>query len=385
VGEIIPPEDKSRCSTLVILRTMGPVEFVFDLSDTEPINPYDDRVPVAASNPFTTNGVPPPQTLPRITDYCFSLSAEVVEQDFGTSLAGKVIRDEKGTLRYCILLNSKHSETQKLGTLVHELAHVLCGHLGADRENKIAERKGLTKQIREFEAEAVAYLVTDRLGIDIGSAGYLSGYLSSAKAIPEYSLDMVLKVAGKIELMMLGGKRPKLESFFQQSTIVPGEHEPRNDGAPYIEEMLAGLWFDLPGVTFKNRNELLPTDVWGDFLESTKLASEDGAYKIDFALYAGEAPIMEVIDRMIAPAEEQLRDALEEGVADGFDAWVFTGALRNYGERYPVALEFFSFENFLWKITVFSNSKRNALAELRRINSTLLVSVEELRGTLSNE
>lgn len=370
----------------VILRTMGPVEFVFDLSDTEPENPYDDRVPVAISNPFRANGVSPPKTFQKIIDYCLSLSAEVVEQDFGTILAGEIIRDEKRIHRYRILLNSKHSEARKIGTLIHELAHLLCGHLGADRENKIPGRTGLTKDIEEFEAEAVAYLVTDRLGIEIDSAGYLSGYLSSEKPIPEYSLDMVLKIAGKIEMMILGGKRPKLESFFEKSTPVSGGHEPKNDGAPHIEEMHAGLWFDLPGVTFKNRHELLPTDVWGDFLESTKLASEDGAYKIDFALYAGDAPIMEVMDRMIAPTKELLRDAYEEGVADGLDAFVFTGALRNYGERYPVAFELFSYENFLWKITVFSNSKRNALAELQRMNSTLLICAEGgLRGTLINE
>ncbi len=43
----------------MILRTMGPVEFVFDISDTEPINPQDDRVPAIVANPFPAKGNPP--------------------------------------------------------------------------------------------------------------------------------------------------------------------------------------------------------------------------------------------------------------------------------------------------------------------------------------
>jgi hypothetical protein len=58
--------------------------------------------------------------------------------------------------------------------------------------------------VREFEAEAVAYLVTDRLGLDLGSHKYLAGYLSDDKPLPDYSLDNVLKAVGKIEEMLRG-------------------------------------------------------------------------------------------------------------------------------------------------------------------------------------
>ena len=46
---------------------------------------------------------------------------------------------------------------------------------------------------REFEAEAVAYLVTERLDLDLGSVEYLSVYLTDEKNIPEYSLYALLK------------------------------------------------------------------------------------------------------------------------------------------------------------------------------------------------
>jgi hypothetical protein len=206
----------------VILRTMGPVAFVFDLSDTEPIHPGDDRVPMAAANPFATNGEPPRGTFERMTECCLKLAVEVAEQELGTGLAGKVIREPKRQPPYRVLLNSKHTEAQKLGTLAHELAHVLCGHLGEDKANSIPGRTDLTQSIEEFEAEAVAFLVTDRLGLDIGSVSYLAGYLSAQHPIPAYSLDMVLKVAGRIELLMMSGKRPKVEGFLTAVPNRPG-------------------------------------------------------------------------------------------------------------------------------------------------------------------
>jgi hypothetical protein len=70
-----------------------------------------------------------------------------------------------------------------------------------------ADRRNATTIIREFEAEAVAYLFTDRLNLDIGSVQYLAGYLE--KPIPNYSLDAVLKAVGKIEDMLYGRFRAK--------------------------------------------------------------------------------------------------------------------------------------------------------------------------------
>jgi hypothetical protein len=76
--------------------------------------------------------------------------------------------------------------------------------LGLLRGGFWPDRCYVAKITREFEAEAVAYVVTDRLNLDIGSVQYLAGYLSDEKALPSYSLDMVLKAVGKIEGMLRG-------------------------------------------------------------------------------------------------------------------------------------------------------------------------------------
>ena len=195
----------------VVLQTMGPVAFVFDISDTHPIDPSHDLVPALVVNPFPTKGNAPPKAMKRLTDACAKVGIVVVTQDLGSNLAGDVRRAAVNGSEFHLRLNVKHTGAQQLGTLAHELAHVFCGHLGEDRAGIAPDRpvRTLTPQVQEFEAEAVAYLVTDRLNLDVGSVAYLAGYISETKPIPGYSLDAVLKAAGKIEEMLQGRFRLK--------------------------------------------------------------------------------------------------------------------------------------------------------------------------------
>ncbi len=193
----------------VILQTMGPVAFVFDLSDTEPIDPAVDLVPEIAKSPFPTKGQPPSGAVKKLVSACLTVGIEVGWRDRGTNLAGSVQRLKHRTPPFHLLLNLKHDEAQQLGTLAHELAHVFCGHLGACEDGFWPERSYVETTTRELEAEAVAYLITDRLNLDIGSVHYLAGYLSDDKPLPNYSLDNVLKAAGKIEEMLRGTFRTR--------------------------------------------------------------------------------------------------------------------------------------------------------------------------------
>ncbi len=195
---------KPGARSYVILRMMGPVSFHFDVSDTEPIDPQSDRVPAVVSNPFPANGQPPEDALPHIIEACRQLRIVIEGRDFGSTLAGQAQSFDQRAYDFHICLNMKHTLAQKLGTLAHELAHIFCGHLPKKPENAWWEpRLNLPLDAREFEAEAVAYLVTSRMSLDIGSAKYLSGYLSR-ETLPNYSLESVLTSAGKIETMAAG-------------------------------------------------------------------------------------------------------------------------------------------------------------------------------------
>lgn len=192
----------------VTLIPFGPVNFVFDLSDTEPRDPKCDRVPEAVSNPFPAKGSPPPHALPNLERSCVKLGIDLEWRDLASNLAGSVQPHSNQDWDFYLQLNSKHSEAQSLGTLAHELGHVFCGHLGETERGFWPTRRPELKT-REFEAEAVAWMVTERLNLDIGSVRYLSGYLDSDQPLPNYSLDAVLMAAGKLEQMVHGTFRPK--------------------------------------------------------------------------------------------------------------------------------------------------------------------------------
>jgi antirestriction protein ArdC len=100
-----------------------------------------------------------------------------------------------------ITLNSNLSDEVNFATLTHELGHIYCGHIGSGGQGLWPNRANLTKNVREFEAESVSFLVCKRMGIDTPAAQYLSGYLNSNTEIPEVSLDVIFKAVQSIESM----------------------------------------------------------------------------------------------------------------------------------------------------------------------------------------
>src|SRR5437588_6084857 len=74
----------------VILQTMGPVAFVFKLSDTEPIDPAVDLVPQIVTKPFPAKGQPPIGAIKTLVSVCVKIGIEVEWRDRGTNLAGSI-------------------------------------------------------------------------------------------------------------------------------------------------------------------------------------------------------------------------------------------------------------------------------------------------------
>lgn len=103
-----------------------------------------------------------------------------------------------------MLLNVNHSNETQYATLVHELAHLYCGHIGTPNVKWWPDRRGLKLNVCEFEAESVSYLVCRRLGIDPKSKEYLHDYLDDKSEVPPISLECVMKAAGLIESMGRG-------------------------------------------------------------------------------------------------------------------------------------------------------------------------------------
>ena len=116
---------------------------------------------------------------------------------------------------------------EEFSTLVHEMAHEMLHH---------SERRTLTtKEVRETEAEAVAFVVCQSLGLQTGSASadYIQLWNGSAKLLQE-SLEVVQRTAAVI----LGGiapKPPESEQAQEPEAVTSGP-QPQTESATYVPQ-----------------------------------------------------------------------------------------------------------------------------------------------------
>jgi hypothetical protein len=221
---------KPTARPLTILQPMGPVMFVFDVSDTDSENGAPP-LPVDVERPFEVRGGRIGRELEQTIENAKRDGVEVMTRKAGSQSAGEIRHSAPGRYlevavrtipkresvtvkrRYDLLLNEDHSREARYATLAHELGHLYCGHLGTPDDHWWPDRRGLGRVLREFEAESVCYIVSGRMGIDNPSDQYLSEYLKPdcAEGIPSISLDCVMKAAGLIEQMGKGRLRPRKE------------------------------------------------------------------------------------------------------------------------------------------------------------------------------
>lgn len=206
---------------LVILRPFGPVSFVFELSDTY----GKDTFPEELLNPFKVKGEIPMLKLKQLTENLKCDGILYNESDRGASSAGfiqignftnemKMVKGNKEMwlqVLFNMVVNRSHPKETRFATILHELGHMYCGHLGTPNSKWWVDRRGLDLHEREFEAESVCWLVCERMGIKNPSAEYLSGYLDHNDEIPSISIDSILKSVAIIETMINTKKDPRKE------------------------------------------------------------------------------------------------------------------------------------------------------------------------------
>ncbi|MFZ5767233.1 MAG: hypothetical protein ACOY3F_00840 [Bacillota bacterium] len=204
-GRVVKPGARP----LVILQPMGPVMFVFDLSDTEG-KPF----PAHLESPFHVRGGPVGDRLHRLVENSKRDGVFLVLSEMGSGQAGSIDKADSPdrvmefgefqvAVRYVVEVNRNLNDGARYASLVHELGHLYCGHLGTPDPRWWPDREGLPEEVREFEAESVAYLVCQRAGLEIPSAPYLAVYLEECPEVPPISLYRVMKAAGLIEEMSL--------------------------------------------------------------------------------------------------------------------------------------------------------------------------------------
>ena len=222
---------KPGARPLVILQPMGPVMFVFDVADTLPL-PDAPPLPKEVENPFEVRAGKVDKQLEKTMGNAERDGVSVTIQHAGSQSAGQIGNARGGRfldypvrlnpkpefvevlVRYELLLNGNHSREAQYATLVHELAHLYCGHIGSPNPQWWPDRRHLNRDtdLCEFEAESVCYLVCRRLGIDNPSDEYLAGYLKEHTEVPPISLDAVMVAANLIEKMGRERLKPRKES-----------------------------------------------------------------------------------------------------------------------------------------------------------------------------
>lgn len=218
---------KPTARPLVMLQPRGPVMFVYDVSDTEPMDDPPIPLPPNVLNPFEVHEGSIGTELTQTIQNCLRDGIKVESCKQGSQNAGSIQTVSGGTSlqfqiasrpvvkyvavprRYHLLMNDAHTNEEQYATLVHELAHLYCGHLGTPNSDWWPERRGRGNDLNELEAESVCFLVCERLGIRCRSAEYLSAYVKAVPETPPISLDCILKAAGVIEQMGKARLKPR--------------------------------------------------------------------------------------------------------------------------------------------------------------------------------
>ena len=198
-------EVKKDARPLVMLRPGGPVMFVYDITETV----GDEKlVPEEITEPYKVSGTIDYNPLDNLAESVVNLRIIVRQSVDIIQSGGKVIRlsDKayKEGPRFLITLNKRQSDEVNLLTLIHELAHIFCGHLDSLDDEKWPNRAGLNSESMEFEAESVGYLVCKRLGLNTNSDHYLAGYVKREEFIPEISVQSVIRAVEWIEKLIQG-------------------------------------------------------------------------------------------------------------------------------------------------------------------------------------
>lgn len=211
---------KPNARPVIILMPFYPVEFLFDIADTRPIdnNAHTDEDDIIEEiiHHYRAESMQDVgfyyenmmKNLPK-QGICYSneyitgseLQAEIRE-DSSEKVHVQINKDygEEHHSYFTISVSMRASRTEQLASMFHELGHLFCQHIHCSWW----EGRSYTKETKEFEAEIVSYLVCKRLGIETNSVRYLSHYMEEKEQIPPILIEFVFQAVDIIEQMAKG-------------------------------------------------------------------------------------------------------------------------------------------------------------------------------------
>lgn len=224
----IPKVNAQRLITLV---PFGPIQCLFDFSDTEPIEgeyavSETELMDEWDKSLTKTKGEIPQEELDNLIHNLPQYGVYLDDQFNAANTYGGYIMEYsdrkldiligKDSLfqhvsRFLISVNKNQDNANKFATICHELGHLFCCHQSYNRSKK----RRLTAKEREFEAETVAWLMCKRHGIYNPSEEYLATFAPEGE-IPVCSTEIIMKAVSEIEKMLEGPVRVKDSLWYKE-------------------------------------------------------------------------------------------------------------------------------------------------------------------------
>ena len=214
-AELYGRKIKPNARPVIILLPFAPVEFLFDIYDTRPIGKYNrtddnfiiERIINVHSAEckydvgFYLNNLK--ENLPKFGiayhNY-YVVGSEIQSEiriDNSEELMIKINRNQSiiHNSHFFLSVRSGANDAEQLASIFHELGHLFCLHL----VYPWFKDRSYTKEVKEFEAEVVSYLVCSRIGIKTQSMEYLAYYVEEKEEIPPIDIERIFDAVDLIE------------------------------------------------------------------------------------------------------------------------------------------------------------------------------------------
>ncbi len=196
---------KDEARPYIILAPNGPVMLVYDVFETEgKESPEVFMEKGLGRKPNEVIGRIEPKIYQRAIETAKKWGIKISFKPFSYFKGGHVTTIYTGFLEIC--LKEGASDEENFAVLIHELAHLFLGHTGhkllyyQDKEKPTALlQRNMSPTAEELEAETVSYLICHKLGLLTQSAEYIAGYITRDEDLIEFSYEIVIKTADKIE------------------------------------------------------------------------------------------------------------------------------------------------------------------------------------------
>lgn len=211
---------KPEARPLLIVKPFTPLDIYYEASDTYNLEGKPLRRWMQQPKSFELPSMPP-FSKEELVLLLNSHGVYFGEQDFGERLYGEMIyqqtpmpiecRNKKGQpqrlfTHYAMILNSRYELPIQMPTFLHEIGHLLCGHLPQDEAVtgkdlpgcKIPKRNEIPHEQKEYEAELTCKMIMKAFGWQYTPDKSIEGVADmDEKAVTPVMLDTAMSAANK--------------------------------------------------------------------------------------------------------------------------------------------------------------------------------------------